>query len=207
MIASYFFRPEMADRTVYLYVTEKLITELGQPNGVDLQDFIKAVKTGFVGVSGKGICQRALQSMEEWKYRHGRQGYPRYIGYLALFVLAAGIEGDFSSNEYYRRLRTLLGEELKSGQYPYFNRMLELWDDLERWANEDKSGELGIFHINIAGSWIHVGRPIAQTLLTEEELKALPTIFATADLDATSPPSEGAIALLVLSSRGGLGEL
>ena len=135
--------------------------------------------------------------MDYWKYRSGRRGYPLYIGYLALFVLAAGIEGDFSHNEYYRRLRTLLGEEPKSGQYPLFNRMRELWDDLEQWTNEDRSGELGIFNINVAGSWIHVGIPIAQTLLTEQELKALPAIFAAADLDPTSPTSEGAIALLL----------
>lgn len=193
-IASHFFRHEMAGRTVYLYVTEELIEELGKASGAGLQDFIKAVKTGLVGVTGKNICQKALQSLDYWNYRCGRRGYPPYIGYLALFVLAAGIEGDFSSHEYYRRLRKLLCEEPKPGQYPYFNQMWQLWDDLERWSNDDKSGELGIFNINIAGSWVHVGRPISQTLLTEGELKALPVIFAEADLDPTALVSEQVMA-------------
>jgi hypothetical protein len=193
-IASDFFRPEIAGGRVHLYVTKELIAKLGYDRGGGLPDFIKAVKTGPVGVTGKGICQKALQCLDYWKYQRGRRGYPLYIGYLALFVLAAGIEGDFSSNEYYRRLRTLLDEEPKPGQYPHFNQMKVLWDDLEHWANEDKSGEWGIFNINIAGSWVHVGRPIAQTLLTQEELKALPVIFAQADLDPTSRPSEAAIA-------------
>jgi hypothetical protein len=194
LIASYFFRPEMAGRRVYLYITEELIAELGQASGADCQDFIKAVKTGFVGVTGKNICQKALGSREYWKYRCGRQSYPLYVGYLALFVLAAGREGDFSANAYYPRLRTLLGEEPTSGQYPDFDQMRILWDDLERWSNEDKDSELGIFNVNIAGRRNHVGLPIAQTLLTQEELKALPVIFAEADLDPTALVSEQVIA-------------
>lgn len=194
LIASYFFRPEKAGRRVYLYITEERIAELGQASGADCQDFIKAVKTGFVGVTGKNICQKALGSREYWKYRYGQQSYPLYIGYLALFVLAAGREGDFSANAYYPRLRTLLGEEPTSGQYPDFDQMRILWDDLERWSNEDKDSELGIFNVNIAGRRNHVGLPIAQTLLTQEELKALPVIFAEADLDPTALVSEQVIA-------------
>lgn len=202
LIASHFFQAEMAGSTVYLYVTEELIIELGQTRGADLADFIKAVKTGPVGVQGKGICQKALQSMDYWKYRRGRKGYPLYVGYLALFVLAAGIEEDFAPHAYYPRLRRLLGEEHTSGQYRDFDQMGILWDDLGRWANEDKLGEVGIFNINIAGSWIHVGRPIAQTLLTEEERRSLPYIFASADLDPTAPPSEEVIAFLLVKHGG-----
>src|SRR5919202_3026367 len=195
-IAAHFFRPEMAGRTVYLYVTEELIEELGQASGAGLQDFIKAVKTGLVRGERKGICQKALHSLEYWRHnrKYSHNPYPLYIGSLALFVLASGIDGDFSSNEYYRRLRTLLGEESKSGTYYKFDGMRVLWDDLEHWANEDKSGELGFFNGNIVGKRIHVGLPLAQTLLTQEELKALPVIFAEADLDPTCPPSFAALA-------------
>ena len=196
-IAAHFFKNEMAGRSVHLYVTEELMTDIGQNYGADLPDFIKAVKAGPIGVQGKGICEKALQSMDDWKYRHGQKGYPLYIGYLALFVLAAGIEEDFAAHAYYRRLRALLREESTSGQYRGFDQMRRLWDDLARWANEYKSGEVGIFNINSAGRRIHVGIPIAQTLLTEKERRALPAIFAAADLDPVSHPTEGAIALLL----------
>jgi hypothetical protein len=196
-IAAHFFKNEMAGRSVHLYVTEELITDIGQNYGADLPDFIKAVKAGPIGVQGKGICEKALQSMDDWKYRHGQKGYPLYIGYLALFVLAAGIEEDFAAHAYYRRLRALLREQSTSGQYRGFDQMRRLWDDLARWANEYKSGEVGIFNINSAGRRIHVGIPIAQTLLTEKERRALPAIFAAADLDPVSHPTEGAIALLL----------
>ncbi|MBW4496742.1 MAG: hypothetical protein KME26_27430 [Oscillatoria princeps RMCB-10] len=194
LIASHFFRPEMAGRAVHLYVTEDLINELGRRDGVDKQDFIEAVKGGPPWVTGhkQGICQKALQSMENWR-QHAWE-YPPYIGFLALFVLAAGIEGDFSPNAYYPQLRTLIGEEPRAGQYPGFDRMRELWDDLEQWTNEDKSGDLGTFKIYIAGKRIHIGLPLAQTLLTEKERHALPAIFAEADLDPTAPPSERALA-------------
>jgi hypothetical protein len=196
-IAAHFFKNEMAGRSVHLYVTEELITDIGQNYGADLPDFIKAVKAGPIGVQGKGICEKALQSMDDWKYRHGQKGYPLYIGYLALFVLAAGIEEDFAAHAYYRRLRALLREQSTSGQYRGFDQMRRLWDDLARWANEYKSGEVGIFNINSARRRIHVGIPIAQTLLTEKERRALPAIFAAADLDPVSHPTEGAIALLL----------
>ena len=196
LIASHFFRPEMADNRVYLYVTEDIISSIGKDKGVDFQDFINAVKTS-VGMTKNGICQKAWRTMEEWKYRQKRQGYPPYIGYLALFVLAAGTEEDFSANAYYPRLRKLLGEKQASKPYPDFDQMRIVWKDLEKWANTDKDGEWGIFNINISGRLIHVGIPISQTILTEKELKALPIIFAEAGLDSNNHFSERAIAFWI----------
>ena len=196
-IAAHFFKNEMAGRSVHLYVTEELITDIGQESGADFSDFIAAIKTGPHGVTRQGLCVKALQSRDNWQQRE--LDYPPYIAYLALFVLAAGIEGDFAAHSYYPRLRTLLGEEPTTGQYPSFDRMSKLWEDLEKWSNEDKSGELGIFNSHSIGKRKHIGLPIAQTLLTEKERRALPAIFAAADLDPISYPAEGAIALLLAS--------
>jgi hypothetical protein len=193
-IASHFFRPEMAGRRVHLYVNEDLIAELGHSTS-GLDDFIEAVKAGPPWATRQGICQKALQSMQEWRKR-GRN-FPTYICYLSLFVIAAGKEGDFAPHAYYPRLRTLLGEEPRAGQYPSFDRMVRLWDDLERWSNKDRAGELGLFYNSIAGNWFHVGIPIAQTLLTEHERRALPQIFALGAMDPSAPPSDEELALLV----------
>lgn len=195
-IAAHFFKNEMAGRSVHLYVTEELIRDIGQESGADFSDFIEAIKIGLPGAKRKGLCVKALETQENWLRE---LDYPPYIGYLALFVLAAGIEGDFATNSYYPGLRTLLGEKPTTGQYPSFDRMSKLWEDLEKWSNEDKSGELGIFNSNSVGKRKHIGLPIAQTLLTEKERRALPAIFAAADLDPISYPAEGAIALLLAS--------
>ncbi len=185
-LAAHFFKPEMAGQPVYLYVNRDVIADAGERLDSDLGGLVSAACLGPAWVTRAGLCQRALQTHEAWRSRG--LPYPPYLGYLALFVLAAGLEGDFAAHAYYPRLRALL-EEPGSGMLPSFDRMLELWDDLERWSVHDRGGELGVFEARIAGGWIHVGLPIAQTVLTADERQALPRIFAAAGLDSTWHPS------------------
>ena len=201
-IANRFFQPEMAGRPVHLFVTEELIEELGTETGDGLQDFILAIKSGPPWATRQGLCQKAHQSLENWRAR--RLVYAPHIAYLGLFVLAAGVEGDFAPHAYYPRLWSLLGEDRKDTP-PSFHLMLNLWDDLERWSNEDKQGALGIFTIQIAGSWIHVGLPIAQTILTEHERRELPAIFMDAALDPAVLLSDRDFANILI--RRGAGHL
>lgn len=123
---------------------------------------------------------------QDWRERGF--SYPPYIAYLGLFVLAGGHEGDFAPQSYYPRLWELLGEP-GAGTPPSFERMLELWDDLEKWSVRDRHGELGLFEARIVGGKIHIGLPLAQTVLTGAERHALPRIFAAASLDPGRAPS------------------
>ena len=190
-VAAHFFKPEHEALRIFLYVTPEVLAEISGSDG-GVPDFVAAVKSGPPGTTRQGLCQRALQTFEQWRVRGGI--FPPYVGYLAMFVLAAGIEGDFAPHAYYPRLRQLLGEEPTIGQYPSFHRMLELWDDLERWANEDQKGKLGIFKADIAGSWMYVGLPIAQTILTEHERESLHSIFADVGFEAASAPTNAQLA-------------
>ena len=61
--------------------------------------------------------------------------------------------------------------------------MIDLWDDLEQWSVHDRTGELGVFQARIVGGKIHIGLPLAQTILTETERGDLPRMFADAKLD------------------------
>jgi len=203
LIAAHFFRPEMAGRRVFVFLTEDVLHEVsGGMLGVD--DFVEAIKIGPPNVTRSGLCQRALQLMQGWRQHNFT--YPPYIAYLALFVLAAGKEGEFAAHAYYPRLRSLLGEEPTPGQYPSFDKMVSIWDDLDSWSNKDRAGELGVFYNNlIAGNWFHVGIPLAQTLLTEHERAVLPRVFARTAMDPNAPPSDQEIAVLV--RRFGQGEL
>jgi hypothetical protein len=140
------------------------------------------------------VCQKALHCLTTWRLHDFR--YPPYLPYLGLFVLAAGKDGDFAPHAYYPRLRELLGEA-GCGMYPGFDKMWQLWEDLEQWANEDMHGELGTFTARIAGGWKHVGIPIAQTLLTEHERAALPAVFTAAGLDPTAFPPDSELARLL----------
>lgn len=190
-LVQHFFRPEMSGRSVHLYVTNELISELGRSFDGNTSEFVAAAKEGPQWVRADGLCQRALQALDHWRERG--LSYPPYVGYLALFVLAAGTEGDFAAHAYYPRLRTLL-ELPEGGMLPSFNRMLELWDDLERWCIRDLSGAMGIFTVRFVGEWIHVGVPLAQTILTDLERRSMPSIFWEAGFDPTSPPPDAELA-------------
>ena len=184
-LAAHFFCPDAADRPVYFFVTEDVINEvsrnIGQgTTGKGCDGFLAAVRSGPHGFTSAGHCQRALQIAEGW--RDSGFEYPPYIAYLALFVLAGGHEGDYAPQAYYPRLWNLLGEE-RTGPLPSFDRMLELWDDLEQWAVSDRSGALGVFEARIVGGKIHIGLPMAQTILTGNEREALPLLYSEAELD------------------------
>ena len=179
-LAKRFFNPETAGRPVYLFVTKEVITEVGAGIGNGYGDFLAAVRGGPPGATRLGHCQRALQVGDSWRDRELE--YPPYVGYLALFVLAAGHEGDYAPQAYYPRLWSLLGEN-RTGTLPSFDRMFELWDDLEKWSVHDRGGELGVFEARIVGGKIHIGLPLAQTMLTASERDALPHVFSSAGLD------------------------
>jgi hypothetical protein len=53
----------------------------------------------------------------------------------------------------------------------------------------DQHGDLGLFEARVAGESFHIGLPLAQTMLTEEERRTLPVIFAEAKLEPGTPPS------------------
>jgi hypothetical protein len=107
LIAAKFFNPEAANRPVLLNVTRELINELGRAQGVGVQDFIEAVKTGPDGFWASGICEKAEEISRFW--RRKRPLYPPYLGYLALFVLAADFRGNFASHAYYPCRQSVLG--------------------------------------------------------------------------------------------------
>jgi hypothetical protein len=182
-----FFRTENAGKRVFLYVTKELNDQIGATDGAT-EDFVAATLIGPPWSTRKGLCQRALQAMQDWRTRGCE--FPPYIGYLGLFVLAATLDGPFPAYAYYPRLNALLGEPPHDGAPASFNRMYELWSDLEEWSNIDTDGQLGTFTADIAGGWLHVGIPVAQTVLTERERAGLPTFFAEFDFDPSAPPTD-----------------
>lgn len=202
-ISAHFFNADKCDTRVFLYVTTEVVNEIGAQNDSDRGDFIAAVKSGppWNSRQGWGICQQALQTLDNWRARN--LDYPPYVAYLALFALADTIEVEgFSPTSYYPGLRKLLGEEPAAGSYPSFDRMYELWFDLEVWSNDDKNGELGIFHADILGNREYVGLPKAQTILTDYERDNLQLLFAENGFDPSSPPADWELShLLAIESH------
>ncbi len=186
LIVKHFFNEQMAGREVILYVDNELIEMLGSDAGVGVPDFIASVKVGPPWVTRSGFCQKAFQAYSDWRSRG--LDYPPYVAYLATFVMATGVETDYAPQAYYPLLWKLLGEP-ESGMPPSFDRMLELWDDLEKWSCEDKHESLGHFIAWIRGNWCNVGLPLSQTIISGEERKRLFSLFVEAGLDPTDLPS------------------
>ena len=184
-IAAHFFNQDMDGRNVYIYVNQGLVSELEQELESEAGKFLAVVKDGPPWAYSQSICQCALQTYTDWRDRGLH--FPPYIAYLGLFVLAGGADGDFSPNAYYPRLRELL-KDSGQGTIPSFDRMWQLWEDLEEWSVFDRKGELGIFRARIFGEKVHIGYPLAQSMLTEQERKALPRIFYEMGFDPTSTP-------------------
>ena len=132
-LAARFFNEAMAGRNVHLYVNQDLITEVGQglPDAGNFRSAI-AGHPQAPTFNGEQVCRRAYRDFRRW--RTIKSELPPYIGYLCLFVLASGTDGDFASNAYYPRLWTLMGYSGRTGRVPNFERMSELWDDLENWS-------------------------------------------------------------------------
>lgn len=187
MLAEHFFSEEKAGKEVLLYVNEPLIKTLGAAHGAGVFEFVEAVKGGPPWATGQKICQRALQAFKGWRSKD--LDYPPYIGYLALFVLAGGKEGEYAPHAYYPRLWDLLGESGETGAPASFERMVDLWDDLEKWSREDQHENLGRFVARIRGQMWKVGLPLSQTLISEEERRHLLPVLSNRGLDPVDLPS------------------
>ena len=201
-LAARFFNEAMDGRNVHLYVNQDLITEVGQglPGAGNFPSAI-AGHPQAPTFKGEQVCNRAYRDFRRWKTI--KSEFPPYIGYLCLFVLASGTEGDFASNAYYPRLWTLMGYSGRTGRVPDFEHMSELWDDLENWSVYEKQGELGIFHSRSIGGFVHVGYPLSQAILVESERQVLPLVFYEARLDpaSTHPAGEIAMALRGITAK------
>ena len=197
LLAKYFFSEEKTGKEVLLYVNEPLVNRLGAPLGAGVSEFVEATKTGPPWSSRSGICQKALQAHKAWRTRALQ--YPPYIGYLSLFVLAAGRIGDYAPHAYYPRLRDLLGEN-SSARLPSFDRMIDLWDDLEKWSREDREEGLGRFVARIRGQRWMVGLPLSQTLISEEEIRNLVVFLYEHELDPLDLPSPETVFRLIQKS-------
>lgn len=191
LICERFFHEECEGRRVYLSVSRSTIDKIADENDTTYSDFINAIKDGPPWANGSGICLRAISTFNDWRSKP--LVFPPYIGYLAIFVLAAEVDVNYSARAYYPRLRQLLGEQPETGQYPHFDRMQDLWHDLEEWTIYDMDGNLGIYRATHSLGWVHVGFPLSQALLTAHERARMPEIFAMAGFDPSSPPADGVI--------------
>ncbi|MCS3627185.1 hypothetical protein GGP53_001026 [Salinibacter ruber] len=205
-IAGRFFREDHAGERVYLHVSRDLIQRIGKSRGLDknscLDDFVTATQERHRYSDNYGVAEAALRWLKvenAWDelWSEGCP-YPPYIGYLGLFVLAAGYnpEGKFAPVSYYERLNSLLGRTGTS-KPKKFEKIQKVWEHLEKWANQDQKGRLGIFEIQYIDERSHVGIPNSQKILTEHDRKVAKWVFSKTGLHPDLTPSKELVASLM----------
>jgi hypothetical protein len=193
LVASLFFNREMAKTRVWLNVTGQLIDSVPMLGGVEgLRDL---VTVGDAKCGAAGVCNLALNAFSRWRLKRS-DPYPPYILHLAFLTLAAATtpKAIVAQNAYYKRLYSLLNQEWDLKRPEGFDEIPLLWNDLQRWSQVDRAGELGIFEVPQV-AFRYVGIPIAQTLLTTEEIALLPSVFRTARYQVGSQPHPSTVAL------------
>lgn len=192
VLIKYYFNEDTAGKEVIIFADKEKIDNIAEQHGECYDDFKNRVVEGPPWARAGNICKVAYDTFDNWRSR--RLEYPPYFAYLVFFVAVATIESDFSDQAYYPLLRQALGEEPLTGMYPSFDKIDELWEDLEKWSIVDMNESLGRFTKRLRDKRSHVGLPLSQVILSDKERKKLPQFFSEFALDPADPPTIDVIA-------------
>lgn len=222
-----FFTEASEDREVFLRVDQDVLDEIGQDIGGDA-GFISAVRAGprsckrsesFVARNLALVTQRERIEFlriagpyEPEKFsKINHSGYvdpgqldpsyqwkaaPAYLPYLAMLVRIARVDasGGFHSN---LRETLCLQEPFGSNQLA---QLEAVWKDLEKWT-ANQNGKFGIFRLRRLGGYVHIGVPLAQSILKPADIKCMPTVFRGAGIRPDSDFDDKAIATVLKEAR------
>jgi hypothetical protein len=199
IVAKHFFNPDQVNKEIHLFISKQEIINLGKnsyPEKSDLEiwkDFLSKLKIGLPGSNEfPDIFDKALHCYYQWN-QVGLKSiggtplkYPLYISFLVFSVLPLiEIQGDYNANNYYDRLEDFLKENfIKQNLRGKLKSIDHLWNDLSKWANEIKNGELGKFKLlNFEHTtWKFVGKPFSQCVFTPKAIRRLPDFFYSSNL-------------------------
>lgn len=209
IISAYFFNPANAGKEIHLYLTKNDIIGLARENFNEetedeiWTDFINSIKRGIPGANGNVIAKakhaHSKNNLVGIKKADGTFAtiddvpvlYPPYISYLTFFVLPLieSIDNNYlRANNYYGRLNTFLqsnqiNENIGTTDFSN-NQINSLWEDLAKWANIKKNGDLGLFNLIpfSNANWVYVGKVFSQCVLTPKFLNRLPELFESIGL-------------------------
>jgi hypothetical protein len=175
-------------RPTYLALDEEELSELAPVVGVSRDEALESFVSSILVESRPPIpiWRPFIQAMANWRYE-GSAGLPPYIGLLGLCVIAASqMETDrtqgIGGHAYYPRLKALLGLEPTTGMPDGFERVRDLWHDLDVWLREDLQGARGLSTVRSHPRLSNIGWPLSQCILRAADRNRLPDFFRAVDL-------------------------
>jgi hypothetical protein len=186
-IGRHFFNAQHAGQNAFLTVDEATLWRISHDSGPPLQ-FASSEQAvdDFVASVRHEICLRGwtLGVLQ-------RDNYPRFLGFLALQVLAVfkmREDENWTDKAYWGRLRELLHDYTSSHMPSGLkgDQHQKLWrQGLERWANVLQEERWGVVRLPLPKPSRerpdHVILPKSQALLTQADLDRLPAFYRAAD--------------------------
>jgi hypothetical protein len=189
-ICERYFPESGIGRPTYLALDEEELSELAPVVGVSRDDALERFVSSILVESQPPIpvWRPFIQAMATWRYE-GASGLPPYVGLLGLCVIAASqMETDkrqgIGGHAYYPRLKALLGREPTTGIPDGFERVRDLWHDLNVWLEEDLQGARGRSTVRSHPRLSNIGWPLSQCILRAADRNRLPDFFRTSGLEA-----------------------
>ncbi|MEH2081523.1 MAG: hypothetical protein V7K89_16425 [Nostoc sp.] len=184
-IAEYFFSNNSNEQEIYLTISPKsLAAAFAKIQVIQLSP--EEAEQDFVDVVSSVYRHRVLSYSAGFSVLHGddENGFPKYIAFLALCVLAAyrmHSDEEVSTGAYYPRLAELLGCKIVRG-FPkgfHTDEFEKLWKLLNKWLKQKKSLLLAMPEANTAKK-IYIAFPLTHVPLRQVDIEKLPNFFAWA---------------------------
>jgi hypothetical protein len=175
-----FFFDEAHDGEEVLFAVDEM--SLAEASGLDeaaAADSLAAAVRSVIGKTWNVLAVKRL--VERWR-KGERSGAHPGLPFLALTVLAAsrmgGYEG-FAPHKFYVPLRRALVPDDPEVDAPgtYLDHVRWLWDDLARWANNDREGRCGRLTIRDPGLQYGRGLAMQHALVKSYDLRQLDAFF------------------------------
>jgi hypothetical protein len=186
------FTPEMANRPVYLEITDEIQSKVASDLGIDpatLEDTIfEFVNSKLHHSELPTLFDGMKESLGSW-YRKAKeavetsQKVPNYphIPLLLAFTISAsdmGNEGGYSTNAYYPRLQGNLGlTDKKIVEESYRKVASTFWSALNSWLDNYLKSKRGIGTAYSISAHKYVGLALSQALVRSVDRKKFPKLF------------------------------
>ena len=231
IISSYFFNPLNAGKEIHLYLTKNDIINIAGEYFIDYTseeiwvDFINSIKRGVPGSYGNVIARAKFAHSKNNLLNIKRQDgtpleidgipvvFPPYILYLVFLVLplveiVESASSTQRADNYYRRLNTFLQNNhindyiISTADFSN-NQINSLWEDLSKWTNIKKNGDLGLFNVVPFSNttWVYVGKVFSQCVFPPKFLKRLPELFKVIGLVPGTYYEDGYLKEKIKNSR------
>lgn len=177
-LISYFTSGLSQGKRVYLSVDDEILERIGQEFHQKIEegnwgdDFRRAVRARVITERRINLNQLQGRNVE---------GFPKGIAFLGAMVLAANEmadEEDISEDNYFKRLRAILGLPTSEDGRPLGMKPGSeepLWKDWNHWLMEN--GFMPSAHRGRGGRTIYINYPISQSLLRRTDKNRLVQLF------------------------------